>query len=67
MVVHGDLEDERVVSAVADVGYLKLYREPEDSLIGIARMEVKFGLVASARAIFKSSAHQPTAYGAASP
>ena len=66
MVVHGDLEDERVVSAVADVGYLKLYREPEDSLIGIARMEMKSGLVASARAIFKSS-HQPTAYGAASP
>jgi hypothetical protein len=37
------------VAAVADVGYLKLDREPEDPLIGIARMEMKFGLVASAR------------------
>jgi hypothetical protein len=51
------LEDDRVVATMADVGYLKLYREPEDPLIGIARMEMKFGLVASARAIFKSSAH----------
>jgi hypothetical protein len=29
-------------------GYLKLDRETEDPLIGIARMEKKFGLVASA-------------------